>query len=102
MREPMQSRRDKLNRTGHAPVMRGQEIARVYGRWGHGVEQDRYHNLAVYRTDGGQSVCSIQYHTQSPDEQPHDRAVLGQDAHAFDPTRAIVDAFPSDSEYVPL
>ena len=70
-----------LIRTGQPPlVFKGHEIASVNGPWAHGVEQDGYHNLAVYRTDNGKYVLSIQYRTQWPDERRDDHAILSENA----------------------
>ncbi|WP_447978134.1 hypothetical protein [Candidatus Nitrospira bockiana] len=97
----------KLPRTGQAPLaFEGEELARSDGRWANGVEQNRWHTLAVYRTDGGNYVLAIHYRTQWQGEQHDDRAiVLGQDAHRlaeelerYDPT-TVVQGFPPGSQY---
>lgn len=71
----------KLSRTGQAPlVFEGEELARVDGKWSAGREQNRYHNLAVYRTAGGNYILQVEYITQWQGEQRHDHViVLGQD-----------------------
>jgi hypothetical protein len=91
-----------LRRTGQTPlIFEGEEIACIYGRWDDGVEWGRYHNLAVYRTDTGCYVLSIQYRTDCEDEQPHDRTMVVQDLGgledelaAYDPTSGMEHRWP--------
>lgn len=55
----------KLPRTGNAPLgFEGEELAKEEGRWYAGQEQNRYHNLTLYRTTGGVYVLAIEYCTQ--------------------------------------
>lgn len=62
----------RLERSGLAPLaFRGQRIAASEGRWANGQEQNRWHNLAVYRTVGGEYVVEIIYRTLWQGESGH-------------------------------
>jgi len=53
-----------LTRTGGRPlVFTGEKIAEVDGRIHSGQEQNRWHKVRAYRTDGGKYVLEIEYCT---------------------------------------
>lgn len=55
----------KLTRTGNAPlVFDGEIIAESNGRVASGKEQNRWHDLRLYRTTGGNYVLEIAYISQ--------------------------------------
>jgi hypothetical protein len=55
----------KLERTGQAPLsFEGALIAENEGKWAAGKEQNRWHDLRLYRTSGGKYVLQIEYCTQ--------------------------------------
>jgi hypothetical protein len=77
-----------LTRTGQTPLtFKGEKIACVYGHWHYGIHWSTYHNLAVYRTEEGQYVVSIQYRTSQGDhlraQRPHDHAAMVGDTDAL-------------------
>jgi hypothetical protein len=98
-----------LTRTGQNPlVFQGEKIACVYGHWHYGIHWSTYHNLAVYQTEDGQYVVSIQYRTPLGDyrtgQRPHDQAVIVADTKAlteelgrYDPLAYLVPR-PRDGE----
>ena len=73
-----------ISRTGQTPLtFKGEKIPCVYGHWHYGIHWSQYHNLAVYRTEDGLYVVSIQYRTPLDDhrrgQRPHDYAVMVSD-----------------------
>lgn len=59
-------------RSGNSPLQfTGEKIATATSQHHTGPCQNRWHELAIYRTDSGQYVLSIAYHTQRQGE--HDR-----------------------------
>ena len=55
----------KLTRTGLAPVaFEGEVIAQASSRYVRGQDHNRWHEVAVYRTAGGNYVVSVAYRTQ--------------------------------------
>lgn len=63
----------ELSRTGNAPVrFTGELLAAVDGFRSAGKENNRWHELAVYRTAGGQIVGVIQYRTRWQGEEGRD------------------------------
>ena len=78
--------RHSLTRSGLPPlVFIGELIAECDGsRSGDGRENNRYHNLALYRTDGGRYVLAIAYRTRWQGEIDHDAAY-----HATDPAELL-------------
>jgi hypothetical protein len=97
----------KLTRTGQASLaFEGEELAVLNGHWANGQEQNRWHDLAVYRTSGGNYVLRITYCTQWQGEQSHDEVVvLGQDARGladalceYDPI-ARLQGYPPGTQY---
>lgn len=66
-----------LPRTGLAPLkFRGELVAWSDGSRQGGREQNRWHELAVYRTAGGKFVVSVEYHTRWQGEQGHEVAAV--------------------------
>lgn len=54
----------KLQRTGQAPLeFTGEVIARNGGQIENGQEQNRYYDISVYRTGGGNYVIAVEYCT---------------------------------------
>jgi hypothetical protein len=83
-----------LDRTGLPPLrFRGEEVARVEGRWSRGRETNRWHEVAVYRTEGGRHVVAIGYRTLWQGELDHDHVT-----HAAAPA-AVIEAL---QDYAPL
>ena len=61
-----------LTRTGDRPlVFAGEKIAEVDGRIHSGQEQNRWHEIRAYRTDGGKYVLEIEYCTCWQGEDGH-------------------------------
>ena len=70
----------KLKRTGQLPLaFVGEEIKRVSGKWVAGKDQNRYHEITLYRTETSKRyVLAITYHTQwQGEEDQHDVLILG-------------------------
>lgn len=64
----------KLPRSGNAPlVIEGEKIAEEEGRHYAGQDQNRYHNLTLYRTSKEQYVLQILYCTQWQGESNQER-----------------------------
>lgn len=64
-----------LPRSGRAPLrFRGELLAESDGERQAGREQSRWHELAVYRTDGGVFVVRIAYRTRWEGELHRDEA----------------------------
>jgi hypothetical protein len=66
-----------LRRSGQ-PALRfqGELLAESDGAWHAGREQNRYHELAVYRTAGGKYVVAVGYRTRWQGETDHDSAEI--------------------------
>lgn len=95
----------KLPRTGNAPLaFDGDLIAESKGRFFEGCEQNRGHNLSLYRTEGGQYVIAIHYWTQWQGEGDHhealvvDRDSVAEELQVYDPC-AHVQGFPPIEAY---
>lgn len=95
----------KIMRTGNAPLaFQGELIAESSGRIAAGKEQNRWHDIAIYRTAGGRYVCAISYHTQWEGELDHVEAgevnlsELAEYLRSYDPT-AQCQGFPDAPQY---
>lgn len=65
----------KVLRTGNAPLkFRGELVAEVSSRRVAGAERNRWHEIAVYRTEKSKWVVWVAYRTLWQGEQPHDWA----------------------------
>lgn len=65
----------KLTRTGQRPLeFIGEIIAEADSRVSAGRENNRWHELALYRTEGGQYVLSVDFQTQWQGEHDHQEA----------------------------
>src|SRR3990167_1105524 len=65
----------KLPRTGDRPLaFAGEQIAAADSRQPQGPCQNRWYDLALYRTEGGTYVVAIGYRTQWQGELPRDQA----------------------------
>ncbi len=70
-----------LTRTGAAPVrFKGTLLAEANGKMVQGKEQNRWHTLTMYQTEGGQYVLAITYSSQWKGESDHHFATVCQDA----------------------
>lgn len=57
-------KRHTLERTGQAPfVFTGEQVAHTSGRHLSGKEANRYHEIALYQTKGGNWILQIQWST---------------------------------------
>lgn len=64
-----------LTRTGDRPLkFSGELIAQVDGRIFAGQEQNRWHELRVYKTASGKYVLEVSYYTQWQGESCHHQA----------------------------
>jgi hypothetical protein len=96
-----------LPRSGQAALrIRGENIAAVDGQHMGGREQNRYHTLAIYRTEAGQYVVRIGYHTSWQGECGHDAAEVAATAAAcgrvlrdYDPLEHVA-GYPPGENYV--
>ena len=53
-----------LKRTGNAPLQfTGELLAQNEGKWVNGKDQNRWHDLYLYRTESDQYVIHVVYHT---------------------------------------
>ena len=60
----MNSKSHTLTRTGHAQLtFQGDLLAKSDGHWFASVEQNRWHNIAIYQTEGGTFVVHVEYNT---------------------------------------
>ena len=95
-----------LRRSGHAPLrFQGELLTEADGHGHSGPAQNRWHELAVYRTAGGRYVASVSYRSRYQDESDHDRAAVCADVRAvadylcgIDPTE-FVRGFPDGEHY---
>lgn len=95
-----------LPRTGDAPVtFSGQLLAESEGRMQSGRDHNRYHDVALYRTDGGSVVVSISYRTIWEGEQDRHTVEVADSAAAavailreYDPTEPVM-GFPPGIAY---
>jgi len=54
----------RLLRTGQAPLQfAGELLAESKGKWHKGQDQNRYHDLSIYRTAAGTYVVGVAYRT---------------------------------------
>lgn len=54
----------KLPRTGQLPLaFEGEELKHASGKWVNGKDKNRWHELTLYRTRGGEHVLHIHFHT---------------------------------------
>jgi len=54
-----------VSRTGDAPLkFKGEMVASADGKWFNGKDQNRWHEITIFRTAGGKYVLSIEYRTQ--------------------------------------
>lgn len=61
-----------LTRTGRAPLaFDGETLADASSKWTNGRENNRWHEVAVYRTVGGRYVVAVTYQTQWQGEQDY-------------------------------
>jgi hypothetical protein len=87
----------RIERTGK-PALRfdGQVVAQSNGHWAGGREQNRWHDLRLYRTDGGQWVLHIEYSTYWEGELEHvwaeQVADVRQALASYDPCQVLVGA----------
>jgi len=66
-----------LMRTGEPPLkFRGEVLASADGRWQNGKDQNRWHEITVYRTPGGNHVLEVVYHTLWQGESDHHHVVV--------------------------
>lgn len=87
-----------LRRTGQPPLaFKGEPIAEVDGRYVGGQEQNRWHELALYRTEAGRYVLAIAYRTIWQGESDHHEAHHAESPSAvlerlrdFDPLEYLV------------
>ncbi len=84
-----------LTRTGAAPVrFKGTLLAEADGKMVQGKEQNRYHVLTVYQTEGGQYVLAIDYVALWKGESDHHYASVCKDT--WDVVDALQQYVPSD------
>lgn len=70
-------------RTGDSPLaFQGEVIREVDGRNNAGQEQNRWHDLAVYRTRSGKYVLAISYFSRWQGESDHHEAIVCDTAEA--------------------
>jgi hypothetical protein len=70
----------RLKRTGQLPlVFRGELLKKVDGMWVNGKDQNRWHEIRLYRTEQSKRyVLAIEYHSQWQGEgEQYDVLVLG-------------------------
>ncbi|MBW7865057.1 MAG: hypothetical protein H3C30_11685 [Candidatus Hydrogenedentes bacterium] len=73
-----------IKRTGNAPlVFRGELLAEQNGARHCGKDQNRYHNLRVYRTEGGNHVGEIEFLTWWEGESDYHEAGEATDLGLF-------------------
>lgn len=95
-----------LSRSGRAPLtFTGELLAESDGERCAGKEQNRWHDLAVYRTTGGKYIVAIQYRTRWEGELSRDKVEISETAVAvachleeYNPT-AAVRGFPAGDAY---
>ena len=70
-----------LQRTGNSPLtFTGELLASANGERQAGKEQNRWHEVAVYRTGGGRYVVSVHYRTRWQGELDHGQAEVAETA----------------------
>ncbi len=95
-----------LTRTGDSPLkFSGEKIAEANGRIRSGQEQNRWHEIRAYRTDGGKYVLEIQYCTcwQGEDGHSHvsvhdDPAALADELKSYYPLEHVL-GFPPHPQF---
>lgn len=76
-----------LTRTGERPLkFKGEVIAEAGGRWHTGQEQNRWHDIRIYRTAGGKHVLEVEYCTCWQGENNYHSAIV------YDTVEAAVNA----------
>lgn len=97
--------RQRIERTGKSSLaFDGEVVASVDGCDVNGKEQNRYHDLALWRTDTGKYVLDIQYVTKWRGELGYRHAEIvepgevAERLRAYDPC-AHVQGFPDRPEY---
>jgi hypothetical protein len=99
--------RFKLERTGDLPLsFEGERVAQSKGKWHSGKDQNRWHDLAIYRTKGGRYLLQITYQTQWQGESDHSQIIdCGDDVtsavvelKAHDPA-SHVEGYPPGEQY---
>jgi hypothetical protein len=95
-----------IQRTGDAPLkFEGELIAESDGKYAAGNDQNRWHNLRLYRTSKGNIVAECEYLTCWQGELGHqEAAALGSVAEAIEWFKGIIPAtyvqgFPDKPEY---
>lgn len=96
----------RLERSGQrALTFLGTLLAKVCGTRAAGKEQNRWHNLVLYRTAAGRHVVAIEYHTRWEGELGYCEATvcdcpeeIEAALRAYDPT-AHVQGFPAGPQY---
>ncbi len=94
-----------LTRTGTTPLrFTGETIARSDGQECQGKQQVRWHNLTLYRTEGGNYVLHVEYKTTWRGELGHSNALqvspatVGEAIAGYDCT-AYVQGFPPTPQH---
>lgn len=94
-----------LKRTGREPVkFTGELLADIGGPTFKGREQNRWHDLALYKTQAGQYILYITYHTTWEGESDHYVVIvtsageLAYDLSAYDPLEHVV-GFPPHPQF---
>lgn len=94
-----------LIRTGDAPVnFTGEVVAESAGKFVAGKEQNRWHDLRLYKTEGGNFVLEIIYNTQWKGEVGYhfvykvDRDWVVRQLKNYDPV-SVVQGFPRSPQY---
>ena len=76
-----------LTRTGERPLkFKGEVIAEAGGHWHVGQEQNRWHEIRIYKTAGGKHVLEVEYCTCWQGEDSNHRAIV------YDTLEEAVDA----------
>jgi hypothetical protein len=96
----------RLERTGKAALrFRGELVAEASSHFAPGrQERTRWHELRLYRTDGGRHILAIGYQTRWQGEHAHSEAeavrlsALGEYLDTHNPLASLV-GYPSRPEY---
>ncbi len=95
-----------VSRSGQAPLaFTGECLGRSNGDNRGGREQNRYHNIAVYRTQGGKWVLYVEYCTHWQGEEGRDTASVHDTAEglcdglAIYPWQRDVQGYPAGTAY---
>lgn len=94
-----------LERTGDAPLtFEGELIAESDGKFAAGKEQNRWHDIRLYKTAGGNYVLAVEFHTQWQGELPFFFATqtspegIVEELRMFDPCSPVM-GFPPGPQY---